>query len=209
MRRIMVANPKGGSGKSTLAIHMASWFACCDELVCLGDFDRQQSSSQWLKRRPDSLSPIRHWQPGLDTGQEPPKDCRVAILDTPAGLHGKELKALLRSTDRIVVPVSPSRFDMQASQDFFAELAETKAVRKERIGIAVVGMRVAPRTHATQELVNFLQQFNLPLVTCIRNSQRYVHAVESGVTLFDKADCGTKEDRSHWRPLLDWLSARK
>ena len=33
MRKFMVANPKGGCGKSTMAIHLASWFARCDEVV--------------------------------------------------------------------------------------------------------------------------------------------------------------------------------
>ena len=36
MRKFMVANPKGGCGKSTMAIHLASWFARCDEVVYLG-----------------------------------------------------------------------------------------------------------------------------------------------------------------------------
>ena len=60
MHTIMLANPKGGSGKSTLAIHLASWFAQRDGIVCLGDLDRQQSSAQWLKRRPGTLPRIRH-----------------------------------------------------------------------------------------------------------------------------------------------------
>jgi len=46
MRTILLANPKGGCGKSTLAVHLASWFARCDEVVYLGDLDRQQSSRQ-------------------------------------------------------------------------------------------------------------------------------------------------------------------
>ena len=34
-------------------------------------------------------------------------------------------------------------------------------------------------------LHKYLQQFDLPLITCIRQSQRCVQAVETGVTLFD------------------------
>ena len=56
MRKIMVANPKGGSGKSTLAVHLASWFARNDEVVCLGDLDRQQSTRYWLSERPQHLA---------------------------------------------------------------------------------------------------------------------------------------------------------
>lgn len=109
----------------------------------------------------------------------------MAIIDTPAGLHGKALKKLQNEVDRIVVPVSPSRFDMRASRDFFEELAETKAVRKEKVEVAIVGMRVDLRTLSSQSLVDFLQQFDLPRLICIRSAQLYVRAIDSGSTLFD------------------------
>ena len=208
MRKIMVANPKGGSGKSTLAVHLASWFARNDEIVYLGDLDRQQSTAHWLAGRPRHVAPIRHWEISNEEFEAPPKDCTLAILDTPAGLHGKRLKLALNEMDKIVVPVSPSRFDMLASRDFFEELSETKAVRKDRVDIGIVGMRVDPRTHASRQLVEYLQQFDLPLVTCIRQSQRYVQAVETGVTIFDGSRIAPVE-RIHWKPLLDWLVSRR
>lgn len=208
MRKIMLANPKGGCGKSTVAIHLATWFARSDEVVYLGDLDRQQSSRRWLEQRPKSAPPIRHWKTADEILAMPPHDCDVAILDTPAGLHGKPLKALLREVDRVVVPVSPSRFDMQASQEFFHELAEIKAVRKERVGIAIIGMRVDPRTQSAKQLVDFLRQFDLPLLTCIRNAQRYVTALDTGITLFD-THRSTGADGRQWQPLLDWLVSRR
>lgn len=208
MRTIMVANPKGGSGKSTLAVHLASWFAHCDEIVCLADLDRQKSSAEWLQRRPAALPRIRSWSCEDGTAGPAPKDCSIGILDTPAGLHGKALRQLLREVDRVVVPVAPSRFDMLASQDFFEALAEAKSVRKERVGVAIVGMRFDPRTTATQQTLEFLKQFELPLVTCIRSAQRYVQAVESGQTLFDPG-ARAADDVNQWRPLLDWLVSRR
>lgn len=208
MRTFLIANPKGGCGKSTLAVHLASWFARQrDDIVYLADLDRQQSSRQWLEQRPPALPRIRHWPVDGDELPDAPKDCDVGIVDTPAGLHGKPLKKLLSEVDRIVVPVSPSRFDMAASRDFFAELAETKAVRKEKVGVAIVGMRVDLRTLASQYLVEFLQQFDLPLLTCIRSAQLYVRAVDSGTTLFDAGSVNASE-MEQWQPLLDWLARR-
>lgn len=208
MRKIMVANPKGGSGKSTLAVHLAAWFARNDEIVYLGDLDRQQSTKHWLQGRPRHLAPIRHWELSGDEYEAPPKGCTVAILDTPAGLHGKRLKSILNEMDRIVAPVSPSRFDVLASRDFFEELSLTKAVRKDRVDIGIVGMRVDQRTHSSRQLVEYLQQFDLPLVTCIRQAQRYVQAVETGVTLFDGSSLAAAE-QIQWKPLLDWLVRRR
>ena len=203
MHKIMIANPKGGCGKSTLAVHLASWFAQADEVVFLGDLDRQQSSRHWLEQRPANLPRIRHWRLDADDYTAPPKECSVAIIDTPAGLHGKPLKRLLNEVERVLVPVSPSKFDMLASQDFFVELAEIKAVRKERVGVGIVGMRMDLRTTTSQRLLEFLQQFELPLLTCISASQRYVNGIETSATVFD----GRVEQHDHaqWQPLFDWL----
>jgi chromosome partitioning protein len=208
MRKIMMANPKGGSGKSTLAVHLASWFARHDEIVYLGDLDRQQSSRHWLESRPGNLAPIRHWEISDDEFEAPPKNCNIAILDTPAGLHGKRLKQVLNEVDRVVVPVSSSRFDMLATREFFEELAETKAVRKERVDIGIVGMRVDPRTHAYQQLLNFLEEFDLPVITCISQSQRYLQAVDTGTTIFD-SEASNVAASIQWKPLLDWLVSRR
>ena len=205
---ILIANPKGGCGKSTMAVHLASWFARCDEIVYLGDLDRQQSSRLWLEERPSSLPSIRHWPIQEGVIAEPPKDYNVAILDTPAGLHGKQLKEILRFVDRVVVPVSPSKFDLLASQAFFEELAATKAVRKDKVEIAIVGMRIDPRTLASQRIVSFLQQYDLPLISCIRQVQRYVTGVETGTTIFDVSQAAD-DDMVQWRPILDWLVSRR
>jgi chromosome partitioning protein len=207
MRKIMVANPKGGCGKSTLAVHIASWFARHDEIVYLGDLDRQQSSRHWLEARPSELSTIRHWKVSDDDFQLPPKNCNFAILDTPAGLHGKRLKEALNAVDKVLVPVSSSRFDMLATREFFKELAATKAVRKELVDIGVVGMRVDVRTHAYAQLLEFLQEFDLPVVTCIAQSQRYLQAADTGVTLFDNRSNTVAAD-IQWRPLINWLVSR-
>ncbi|GAB3255717.1 ParA family protein [Chitinimonas naiadis] len=175
-------------------------------MVCLGDLDRQQSSAHWLSLRPAGLPRIQGW--AVEEG-EPlaplPKHCRQAILDTPAGLHGKSLKLLLNAVDYVVVPVTPSPFDMRACQGFFEELAEMKAVRKEKVAIATVGMRVDPRTRASQHLVEFLSEFDLPLLTCIRDTQRYVQVVQAGMSLFDLPLSVSRQDREQWRPLQDWL----
>lgn len=207
MRKILVANPKGGCGKSTLAVHLASWFARHDEIVYLGDLDRQQSSRHWLEARPAHLAGIQHWKISPEQFEMPPANCNFAILDTPAGLHGKSLKQALNAVDQVVVPVSPSRFDLLATREFFEELAETKAVRKERVDIGVVGMRVDLRTHAYTQLIDFLQQLDLPLITCIRQSQSYMQAADAGVTLFDNHS-NQAALHTQWQPLLNWLVSR-
>lgn len=80
-------------------------------------------------------------------------------------------------------------------------------MRKERVDIGVVGMRVDVRTHAYAQLQAFLREFDLPVVTCIAQSQRYLQAADTGVTLFDTPTNATVVD-TQWRPLSNWLISR-
>jgi chromosome partitioning protein len=136
MKAILVANPKGGAGKTTLSINLAGWLAAQGESVSLLDLDRQKSASKWLARRPQNL-------PAISLMGEDDK-ARWLVIDSPAGLHGKNLDHAVKLVTRILVPISPSLFDIQASQDFLAELADEKRVRQGKIDIGVIGMRMAP-----------------------------------------------------------------
>ena len=69
--------------------YIASWFARRGKVVYLGDLDRQQSSRHWLAALPPNWLPIRHWEISGDAIDLPPKNCNIAILDTPAGLQAK------------------------------------------------------------------------------------------------------------------------
>jgi chromosome partitioning protein len=68
-------------------------------------------------------------------------------------------------------------------------------------------MRVDVRTHAYAQLLEFLQEFDLPVVTCIAQSQRYLQAVDTGLTFFD-TEANSVAVETQWRPLLNWLVRR-
>nr|WP_314900994.1 ParA family protein [uncultured Deefgea sp.] len=208
MRKILIANPKGGSGKSTLSTHLATYFAWQEDAVMLGDLDKQHSSHHWLNLRPSSLPFIHRWDIGEDKIARPPQGCQVAILDTPACFTGKKLKHVISKVNHVIVPVLPSAFDLWACADFFAELAELKAVRRGEVKIGVVGMRVNPRTQSAQQLPDFLSRYDLPLLTCLRDTQLYNQTIQRGMTLFDLPQSKTERDREEWQPLIDWLHVR-
>ncbi|WP_221320254.1 ParA family protein [Chitinivorax tropicus] len=204
MTSILIANPKGGAGKSTLATNLATYFAWQSQSVMLGDVDQQQSSRFWLGTRPGNLPAIQGWC--IEEGQpaKPPKGVRYAVLDTPAGLHGKKLETVLKRIDRILVPVQPSAFDMWASRAFFEVLAQEKAIRKQQIQIGVVGMRVDQRTRSAQQLADFLAEFDLPVLGCLRETQLYVKLAGLGMGIFDLAYSQSIRDREQWQPIVDW-----
>jgi chromosome partitioning protein len=210
MQAYLVANPKGGSGKTTLATNLAGYLARSGRRVMLGDIDRIQSARQWLQLRPAAAPKIRNWDidPGApDRPARPPRDTTHAVLDSPAGLHGKKLAQVLRQVDQVLVPLAPSIFDIMATRDFLDALLEEKAVRRERLSVAIVGMRVDLRTRAAGELERFLDSYRLPVLAYLRDTQLYVQAAAHGLTLWDLPLSRVERDLEQWRPIVDWVES--
>ena len=201
MRTLLVANPKGGSGKTTLATNIAGYLANRNERVALWDLDRQRSSIGWMTLRHSGLPRVSRFSPGSEGG-----DADWLILDSPAGLHGKNLSRLLKLAQKVIVPVQPSLFDMEATRQFMNQLSEEKSVRKQRAMIGMVGMRVDARTRAANQLEDFLGQFDLPVLTYIRNTQVYVNASFEGQCIFDLPQSQVKKDLEQWAPLIEWMA---
>lgn len=201
---ILIANPKGGSGKTTLSTNLAGYYATQGKHVTLADLDRQQSSLQWLQRRPEKL-PLIH---GHDARRKAlPGKANTLIVDSPAGVHGEKLSEIVKQADCVIIPIQPSAFDIGATRDFLAVLEEEKAVRKHKTFVAVVGMRVDTRTRSSNLLLNFLQDTGLPMPTCLRSAQAYALAAEQGTSLFDMPKSRVTTDLPQWAPLLDWIMA--
>jgi chromosome partitioning protein len=129
------------------------------------------------------------------------------VLDTPAGLHGKPLERILRQVNRVIVPVQPSLFDILATRVFLEALLEEKAIRKEKIYVAVIGMRVDARTRAAGELDRFLASYDVPVLTCLRDTQLYVQVAANGMTLFDLSPARAEKDMVQWQPIIDWVES--
>ncbi len=205
MAVVAVTNPKGGVGKSTLSTNIAGYFAQQGHHVALGDIDRQQSSRLWLAQRPAAARTIDHWNTSADEMQRPPKDVTHAVLDTPAGLHGKRLKDVLKLADKIIVPLQASVFDIFATQEFLAELAEHRHAQGVPVGI--VGMRVDSRTLSSDQLRTFVDGLGLPVLGYLRDTQNYVHLAAHGLSLFDVTPGRVARDLEQWQGICKWLDS--
>lgn len=205
MRAVLVVNPKGGCGKTTLATNLAGALAQRGDGVVLWDLDRQKSALEWLALRPPELPEIR----SLDRHDEPSGKQRRRhdwlVLDTPAGLHGKNLRRALKPVDKVLMPIQPSLFDMSATRDFLAVLNEEHLLRRGRNFLGIVGMRVDERTRAAATLEAFLKQFELPVLAYLRDTQVYPNAAFQGKSIFDLPPYLSERDVEDWKPLLRWL----
>jgi chromosome partitioning protein len=201
VKTILIANPKGGSGKTTLSTNIAGYLASRGLRVAIMDLDRQKSATQWLKDRPLNLPSIELMQSEVETNA--PVD--YLVIDSPAGLHGKNLDHALKLVHKVIVPISPSAFDIQASHEFLEVLHHEKIVRKGKIFVGVVGMRMDPRTRAALTLEQFLKGVDLPILAYLREAQAYVNAAFEGKTLFDLPPSLAQRELEQWKYMLHWL----
>jgi chromosome partitioning protein len=204
---IVVANPKGGVGKSTLATNIAGCLAADGRAVMLGDVDRQQSSRQWLAQRgraDPGLVAIAGWD--LVDGEivRPPKGTSHVVLDTPAGLRGQRLDAVMRIADLMLIPLQPSLFDIQATHAFVQLLRQHK--RGATLKLGLVGMRVRENTKANEQLHRYLATVPVPVVAWLRDTQNYVQLAARGLTLWDVAPGRVERDLAQWAPLIEWVN---
>jgi chromosome partitioning protein len=205
MKVVVVANPKGGAGKSTLSTNIAGYFASQGHQVMLGDADTQQSSRFWLSQRPASLSPITTWEylPDLVLTAKPPDGTTHVVIDTPGGISGWRLQEVISRADKVLVPVMPSVFDMQATHQFLKQLVQITEKLHTQIG--VVGNRVDNRTISAANLRKFTDALNVPVLTYLRDTQYYLHMAAHGLSLFDLTPSKVQKDLEQWGPLCQWL----
>ncbi|MDO5653610.1 MAG: ParA family protein [Brachymonas sp.] len=202
---VVIVNPKGGVGKSTLATNIAGYWASRGHAVALGDLDRQQSSRNWLQFRPAHVPAIMPWNIEDSHKLELPKDATYNVVDTPAGLHGKALKEVLKLADKLLLPLQPSVFDMLATRTLLEELAEYKKI--DRLDVALVGMRAKEHTVSLQHLHTFCEGLPFAVLGTLRDTQNYVHLAAQGLTLFDVTPGRVQRDLEQWQPICAWLDA--
>ena len=205
MKVIVVANPKGGAGKSTLSTNIAGYFASQGHAVMLGDADTQQSSKFWLTQRPSNRPPISTWefQADLVLTAKPPAGTTHVVIDTPGGINGWRLQEVIQRADKVIVPVMPSVFDMQATQDFLTRLVEI--TRGLPTDVRVIGNRVDSRTISAANLRKFVESLDVQVLSYLRDTQYYLHMAAHGLSLFDLTPSKVAKDLEQWQPICEWL----
>lgn len=205
MNQIFVANPKGGCGKTTIATHFASYFAMRGLRVLLVDHDAQKSSNDWMTARSDTQPAIEVKVLAADVAVEP-QQARLVIHDMPAAWTLDKVIDILHPGDRVVIPVLASPTDIKACLRFVMGLYRF-GVLEHGISVGLVANRVRKNTRMYRVLERFLEDLELPLITCLRDSQNYVRATSQGQSIFELPLSRVATDIRQWQPLLDWVEA--
>jgi len=206
MQTILCMNAKGGCGKTTIATNLATWYADEGKKVAIMDFDPQRSSIDWLGAREDydGVPSIE----GVDAVADAARVSRgteVAILDAPSGVHGAALTPLLRRADILLVPMLPSPIDMRAAARFIEELLKSGRVSRGQTRIGLIANRVRENTLIYHKLEDFLAEYDIPLLTHLRESQNYIRAAATGLGVFELAPSQVAADVVQWDPVIEWL----
>lgn len=206
MQKILVASSKGGCGKTTIATNLAAHFAQEGKNTVLVDADRQGSSQRWAERRAGLSAPVLAVS-GLrrDWAQRIPADAQCVVVDAAAAIRAGELAELLDDIDVLLIPVLPSRIDLEANEAFLAEVSGLAKVKRGKVAVGLVGNRLKPWTTASQEAVEEIKRLRFPLLAQLRDTQGYVLVAGLGKSIFDYHSELIRTHQEDWSKLLRWL----
>ena len=151
---ISFSNQKGGSGKTTLAVNLAVLWSNSGYKVAIIDADAQKSLTYWHDARkkyygqddtgidvyPYSTSTI------IEDVKIIKRKYNFIIIDSPPSITYDTIH-VLRSVDRVFVPVQPSPVDLLATIPFL------NLVRQERKKSTIILNRVLPRANLTEAMI--------------------------------------------------------
>jgi chromosome partitioning protein len=214
IRRILVINGKGGCGKTTIATNLAVAYANQQHQVALVDNDPQASSTYWAEQRSPDLKKI-HLVPAHERAhmyQTQTFHNRLApdidriIIDGHSNARDRDLEALIKQADVVLIPLLPSSIDIRAGGRFITNLLTHRAFRNSPCPVGVIANRVQPNTETHIKLEHFLGCLDIPAVATFRDSPVYTEAAELGQGVVDMGSSrAARKETPAWRTLTRWI----
>jgi chromosome partitioning protein len=116
-----------------------------------------------------------------------------------------DMMEMLRSASAVIVPVLPSAIDRHVTVDFLRELTTLCRQMGIKIPVGIVANRVRINSRAFKQLKQTFEEFDIPMVAILRDTQKYVHAAESGCAIVEMDNATLKKDQQQWGALIHWL----
>jgi chromosome partitioning protein len=184
---ISVLNQKGGAGKTTISTNLARALHVDGHKVLLVDSDPQGSARDWSKASEGSvLTVIGMDRPTLDKDIQSIKSGFDFVVIDGAPQIAEMSTAAIKCSDLVLVPVTPSPYDIWACNDLVEIIKARQSVTDGLPKAAFVISRTNPTTRLSKEIVEALEVFELPIFKSF-TSQRVVYAesATTGLTVLD------------------------
>ena len=206
MQKVLVASSKGGCGKTTIATTIAGYFSQDGKRTVLVVADRQGASLRWAEKRAATANPVLGLSAARrDWPEKIPADAQRVVIDGPAGIRIPELTELIEQADALIIPVLPSRIDLEATDAFLRDVADIPRIKKGKVPVGLVANRLKPWTTASQEAVDEIKKFPFPLIAQLRDTQGYIVVAGLGKSIFDYNSETIRSHQEDWEKIVRWL----
>ncbi len=204
---IAVLNQKGGVGKTTLSVNFAAAAALSGKRSLLIDADPQGSALDWqASRKGENLFPVLGLAKPTLHKDVPALAVHYdhVIIDGPPRVNDLARSALLAS-DRVVIPVQPSPYDVWAA-DEIVKLIQEVALYKENLQSLFVINRKIVNSAIGRDVVEALKTYPFPVADAVVHQRvAFAESAAAGLSVLESDPKGTaaKEIRILVRELLE------
>jgi len=189
---ISLLNQKGGVGKTTLAVHVAMALARRGRRVLLVDADPQHSALDWNEAREESpCFPVI----GLATKtlhrdiSAHKKNYDDIIIDGPPRVN-ELARAAIMAADLVLVPVTPSPYDVWAAKEITDLLDEASAFKPDLKSAFVINRKIA-NTAIGRDVSDALAGYPFPVLkAAITQRVAFAESAAQGLTVQELDDAG-------------------
>ncbi len=154
---ITIGNQKGGTGKTTIATNMAVLSAIKNKKTLLIDADSQGSSMDFRNLRKDNLNSVHAVQitkPTIHTDIRTFNNFDNIFIDA-GGRDSETFRSAIMACDFLLVPVTPSAYDVWSSEETFKILKQARIYKK--IEAAIVLNQVVKNTNISEDVQKVLR----------------------------------------------------
>ena len=215
-RIVAVVSQKGGAGKTTVLMQVAGGLVEAGRGFAITDLDPQESALRWseLAAAAGSGIPLATAVAGDGAGEELRRLARQSgtlLVDCPPSIEHAHTLAALDVADLVLIPVVPGPTDLWSTRAVESLILQRQK-RRRALAAYLLPNRV-PRTRLAGEIVEFMQEFALPLLPAsLGQRNAYAESALAGGSVFQlgrPAESAREEVRGLVRALLTELEKNR
>jgi chromosome partitioning protein len=183
---ISILNQKGGVGKTTITSNLGEAFKRSGFSILLVDSDPQGSLRDWNEASEGDVLPVV----GLDRVTLA-KDIQAIksqydlILIDGAPQSGKLAAAAIKAADLVLIPVTPSPYDVWACSDLVEALKARQEVAEGKPPARFIISRARKNTRLSGDLAEALSGYEIPTLQAgTIHREIYAQTAADGLTVF-------------------------